>query len=534
MMLKLLRPLVLPLLRSVRDEFLRSLARPAEAQTRLLKAITRNLAATEYGQSFNLKAMDDYEDFAAKTPVVSYEDMAEWIARQQRFETHQVVAEPVLFYEKTSGSSGAAKLIPYTQSLKGSFNRMALVWLGDCLLHLPALETGKTFISISPAFQRPETTERGVPVGLTDDAEYLSGWARLLLKPFLFLPAQIKRLQDPANFKRVLATLLVAEARLEIISVWNPSLLLLLLEFMQTNRAQLSEDWRRGHIISEGLRFEYQKPQADRLALLEAETIDWPRLWPHLKLLSVWTSAHAARAATRLRAQFSDVFLQGKGLLATEAPMTVPLIAANGYVPLPAEVFYEFVDAAGNIRRLHELAKGDDYDLIITPQGGLYRYRIGDRVRVTGFYKDAPCLEFMGRSDAVCDLVGEKLNENFVRACLNRLLDDETLFRCLLPVMKDEEPSFYLLLVDRLSPTTASLEARLDAALGEAFHYRTARLLGQLAPARVCVNAQAQEVFFRIFAERGMKWGNIKHRDLLTDPGAAERFLELISSLQRG
>ena len=54
-----------------------------------------------------------------------------------------------------------------------------------------------------------------------------------------------------------------------------------------------------------------------------------------------------------------------------------------------------------------------EYDIVLTQHGGLYRYRIGDRVRVTRFYQATPCLEFVGRSDAVCDLTGEKLHERF-------------------------------------------------------------------------------------------------------------------------
>ncbi|MDJ0694669.1 GH3 auxin-responsive promoter family protein [Mastigocoleus sp. MO_188.B34] len=37
---------------------------------------------------------------------------------------------------------------------------------------------------------------------------------------------------------------------------------------------------------------------------------------------------------------------------------------------------------------------------------------IGDRVRVTHFYQSTPCLEFLGRTQEISDLVGEKL-KNF-------------------------------------------------------------------------------------------------------------------------
>ena len=41
--------------------------------------------------------------------------------------------------------------------------------------------------------------------------------------------------------------------------------------------------------------------------------------------------------------------VQGKGLLVTEAPMTIPLISAQGCVPVLDEVFFEFEDESGKL-----------------------------------------------------------------------------------------------------------------------------------------------------------------------------------------
>jgi hypothetical protein len=151
-----------------------------------------------------------------------------------------------LFYEKTSGSSMAAKMIPYTKSLKASFNRMFLIWLGDLLENLPELETGKTFISLSPAFNQNQTTAQGKRIGLADDSEYLNSWAGALLKPFLVLPPSIKQLQNPMAFKHAVALTLLAEDRLEIISIWNPSFFELILDYIQANPETLIRDFQRG------------------------------------------------------------------------------------------------------------------------------------------------------------------------------------------------------------------------------------------------------------------------------------------------
>lgn len=41
-----------------------------------------------------------------------------------------------------------------------------------------------------------------------------------------------------------------------------------------------------------------------------------------------------------------------------------------------------------------EVTVGSYYEVVITSIDGLYRYRMGDVVRVTGFYNKTPLLEF--------------------------------------------------------------------------------------------------------------------------------------------
>jgi hypothetical protein len=532
-MLKVIRPLIKPFLQPFLANFKSALQSPEQSQQLVLKKIVTNLAATEYGRSLKIKASDDYQSFAAKVPLVSYDDFSEWIERQKKTEKRVIVSDPVLFYEKTSGSLAAAKFIPYTQALKTSFNRMFIIWLSDLLENGPRLKTGKTFVSISPAFHKAQTTERGISVGLLDDSDYLNLWLKLLCKPFFVLPSSVKKLQDPENFKRATALLLLAEKNLEVISIWNPSFLEVILDFIPAHHELLLEDLQRGFVTLENLNFKFKQPSGERLSLLKKGSLSWENIWPELKLISCWTSANARPAAERLAAKFPQVFLQGKGLLATEAPLTLPLIAARGFAPMLSEVFFEFIDEQGNIRLLHELETDREYEIVLTQQGGLYRYLIGDCVRVTSVYQATPCFEFTGRSDAVCDLVGEKLNEQFVRDCFSRL-SLQSNFQTLLPVMKDQP--HYLLLTGSLAfdgssdslPDLSLLETELENLLCEAFHYRNARMLGQLGAARVCVALNARDSYYDYFMSKGLKLGDIKHKFLIASSEDAGRLLQTI------
>jgi hypothetical protein len=530
-MLKAIRLIIKPFLQIFLTNFKRSLEVPEQAQQLVLKKIINDLAATEYGRALNIKANDDYQKFATKVPVVSYDDFSEWVERQKKTEDRIIVPAPVLFYEKTSGSSAAAKFIPYTRALKNSFNRMFLIWLADLLENGPKFKTGKSFISISPAFHKAQNTERGVQIGLEDDTDYLNHWLKFLLKRFFVLPSSVKQLQNPENFKRACAVLLLAEKNLEVISIWNPSFLEVLLDFIQANSNLLIDDLQRGSLTLENINFKFTQPNAKRLALLKENSLLWKNIWTELKLISCWTSANAQQASNRIATKFPYVLLQGKGLLATEAPLTLPLIEARGFVPMLSEVFFEFIDTLGNVKLLHELETEREYEIVLTQQGGLYRYRIGDRVRVTGYFKSTPCLEFTGRRQAICDMVGEKLNEQFVRNCLLQF-SLQSSFQTLLPVMKNKP--HYLLLSDSLPYASSSdnlenivlLETELENLLCETFHYLQARMLGQLDSVRICVAANARDAYYDYFMSKGIKFGNIKHNFLISNIQDAEKLIE--------
>ena len=382
---------------------------------------------------------------------------------------------------------------------------MFCVWAHDLISRGPAFATGKIYFSISPQFSGCVNDRSGLlptlqSTGLKDDSQYLDPWLQLLLSPFLVSPPSVRELRTPESFKWQLCRTLLEAERLETISIWSPSFLTILLDFIHRHRQEL----RQGLHIS-----------ASRSRLLDEPEIPWIELWPELKLISCWDSVTSADPAAGLRVRFPGVLVQGKGLLATEAPMTLPLIAAQGYVPILDEVFFEFEDQTGDIHLLHELQIGENYTIILSQKGGLYRYRIGDRVRVTHFYRNTPCLEFLGRSQGVSDLVGEKLSETLVQKVLQSLGLETAFFKCLMPVMQPQP--HYVLLLEQSQLDAATLAYRLDDLLCQLPHYRHARLLGQLAPAQVYIHDRIPEILtqYRYGSVNG--WGDIKHSVLVRD-----------------
>jgi len=70
--------------------------------------------------------------------------------------------------------------------------------------------------------------------------------------------------------------------------------------------------------------------------------------------------------------------------------------------------YLEFHDAAGRVRRSSELQQDHEYNVVLTTGGGLWRYRLDDRVVVDGMLGPTPFIRLVGKSAQLSDRVGEK------------------------------------------------------------------------------------------------------------------------------
>lgn len=475
--------------------FQRALESPARAQRVALAGILRACAGTEYGRSLGIAPTHGPDEFRARVPISDYAALEPWIARQRASGDAVIAPGRVRGYQPTSGSGGAAKHIPYNDALLGTFRSLFYVWAHDLLMDGLSVRSGRTFISVSPS--QPPAGE------LQDDREYLGPVMRALIGGSLVAPPRAQP-GDIAGFRDGLAHALVACSDLEIVSVWSPSYLLILLEHIGQHRARFCVGLSHA-----------------RRAALTRDPPDWSGVWPQLQLVSCWTSAAAAGPAARLAKLLPHARLQGKGLLCTEAPVTVPLSAAAGCVPLLDEVFLELEQADGRLVLLQDAEVGREYSILITQPGGLLRYRVGDRVQVTGAFKSSPVIRFEGRADAVSDIVGEKLNEAFVGEVLRRHSAPGS-FCLLLPVQPGAARPYYRLFTD--DPRTVLADG-VEHGLMDSYRYREARLLGQLDAVRATVRGDMRRRYHDALAADGMRAGDIKERALLPSLDRARRLL---------
>ena len=83
------------------------------------------------------------------------------------------------------------------------------------------------------------------------------------------------------------------------------------------------------------------------------------------------------------------------------------------YTIMPNMAYFEFIphsgredseDSATQLIELADLEIGKDYEIIVTNYAGLWRYRVGDILRVTGFHNKAPQFRFVRRKNVLLSI----------------------------------------------------------------------------------------------------------------------------------
>lgn len=479
----------------------------AESQRlQLLQIIQANID-TDFGRRYGFNTLHDPDQYRNVVPLHSYDELLPELKRQLQGKS-SLLAEQVIHVEETGGSSGGAKLIPYSVSSLKAFQAAIYPWLHDIAHHYGQLSS--SYFAISPAARVPSSTLRGIPIGAGSDAIY---FGRDLLEPLgaiSLVPEQLGMVTEMAQWQRLTLLYLLRAEDLSILSIWSPTFITALLADLPLYAEDLLRELNDGTPTPlPGLPL--LAPNPGRAALLSralsGESLNTQILWPQLQLISCWTDASSARFIPELNQLFPHADIQGKGLLATEGVVSIPLIGYEYPVLAVNSGFYEFLDDTGCSYLANELTEGEDYEVVMTV-AGLYRYRSGDQVHVHGWVGTAPQLEFIGRSGLVSDLVGEKLSEPFVADCLQGIDG----FAMMAPVL--EPMPHYCLFVETIDNR---LLEKVEQALQGNPQYAYARNLGQLAPLRVVTVERPLQRYHDWALERGQRLGDIKPPSLRSE-----------------
>lgn len=537
-------------LRFSHAQFCHAANRPERVQRLNLQRLLKRNVRSAFGEEHGFESITSAEDFQRRVPLTRYGDYAPWIERIGAGETGVLTVERTLCLMPTSGSGGARKLIPWTASLAREFQSALFPWLADLYRNYPAIRQGRMYWSITP----PGTSEQetsAIPVGFASDAAYFGRLRMPLLAGLVLAPSSVDPGDDLNAFRRETLIALLRRRDLACISVWSPTFLTRLIDPLweaggsiideMAGDSRSPPDVRRANEVRAA--FESGGSPGDRLE----------RIWPNLALISCWGDAASEWFLPELCALFPRTSIQRKGLLATEGVTSLPWSNAAGasgddtpHVLAARSHFYEFLPSDGRVDgclMAHQLDPGMVCEVVLTTGGGLYRYRTGDLVRVTGRWRQLPVIKFLGRSENASDLCGEKLNEPFVRECLELLWQQARAqpgIQMLAPETLAGSAPCYVLFA-AIPPeqagalSEAAIAERLDVLLRRAYHYDHCRKLGQLRPCRVILMRregaakQMEDIYISSCLARGQRLGDVKPPLLERRTGWSRAFESLMA-----
>ena len=514
------------------NRFRRALAAPAATQERLLQRLCQQNRDTAFGKAHGFESIRSPSQYRAQVPARSWEELSPWLERTFAAEpgvlTPDTVGGRVTLFEPSSGSASASKWVPCNRNLLREFQAAIAPWIFDMFRRKPGLMSGPAYWSLSPASTETLRTPGGTPIGFDEDSAYLGGAGRVLVNRVLCVPAQVKAISDLQDFRYATLLHLLAAGDLRMVSVWSPSFLTLLLEDLPSHWEALLKDLEQGSLTApSGAPLPVPAPEkSPRRSRRLAETgpHDLAAAWPRLQLLSCWTDAAAGRVLPALQELLPHVPIQPKGLLATEAFVSLPFGGAHPLAVTSHVLEFETDD--GQVVGPGDLELGQEAAVVVSTSGGLYRYRLGDRIRVDGFVGATPSIRFLGKVDKTSDLCGEKLHEAFVDSTLSDLWQAHSVAPRFAMLAPDESGSRrgYTLFVESDS-LPKNLAHDLETRLRRNFHYDHCLHLGQLGAVRIFrIEAGAWKSFYAGCQARGQKPGDVKPSALDVHTGWESRF----------
>jgi hypothetical protein len=401
---------------------------PRATQNQLVQKIIRRNQTTAFGREHGFSKIQSVNDYRRQVPVGDYERFRPYIERARQGETFVLTAEAILMFTMTSGSTGAPKLIPVTESTRASHARLTELWFSRVFHDHPGCAAGKIFALVGAAVEG--RTDGGMTYGAASGLIYQSSprWIRRVHA----LPYEIAEIKD-FQAKYYLAMRLALAQDITFLGTPNPSTLIRLVETADGFRDDIIKDIHDGALSS---RFEITStiraaiapaltPNRARAKELQTFVEQKGRLrpreyWPRLQLIGCWKGGSVGVRLKELEIWFgAGTPTRDLGYLASEAQMSLPVSdeGSAGILAIDAN-FYEFIaeteiDSPRPVTlTCDELESGGIYYVILTTAGGLYRYDINDVIRVAGFHGRTPLIEFLRKGRDVTNITGEKLHVN--------------------------------------------------------------------------------------------------------------------------
>ncbi|XP_002964817.2 indole-3-acetic acid-amido synthetase GH3.10 [Selaginella moellendorffii] len=419
-------------------EFERACENGTSVQEELLVGILRKNASTHYLQKFG--SPQTPAAYKSQVPIVSYEDVAGEIERIASGDESPVLCQdPIICFFASSGtSSGKHKIIPVTaENMSATWRAVELssAYKARCF---PELGSGRVLGLYYCIDQFHTKAGILVGAGTTYTIKNYRSFSSKFTTPYEMIVSGSNWRE--LTYCHLLCGLIQRDAVEHIESMFAYTICESL-RILESDWEEICNDIRTGSLISgkvthaklqeafASLILDYN--ELDRVRNAEAITKICSRkswsgilslLFPRAKLVSTVVTGGMAHFVPELR-DYAGVKLpiSGKDYYSSEGVLGINTNPASPpeevvFTILPHIMYHEFLpiganNPAGEILAPHEVVVGQEYEIVITNFAGLYRYRVGDVVKVSSFFHGVPQLAFSHRKNAVLSVQNEMVDE---------------------------------------------------------------------------------------------------------------------------
>ncbi|KAI4386334.1 hypothetical protein MLD38_004275 [Melastoma candidum] len=428
----------------------------------LEEILTRN-ASTDYLQGFMCGRVDE-ELFKERVPVVDYDDIKPYIERIANGECSDIIsAQPISELYTSSGTSGGQpKMMPSTEEeldRKTFFYNLLMPIMNK---YVKGLEEGKAMYLL---FIKPEiSTPCGLPARPVLTSYYKSEHFRkrphnsynVYTSPDETILCEDSR---QSMYCQLLCGLIQRDEVLRVGAIFA-SAFLRAIKFLEHNWRELCSNIRTGRLSDwivdrncrDAVLLILEKPDPVLASTIEREcgNSSWEgiirKLWPRTKYVEVIVTGSMAQYIPIL-----EIYSGGLPLVSTMYASSECYFGINfkplsdpsdvSYTLIPNMAYFEFLPVekgdeltnhkvrcngtrcrtplnadndppeAKAVVDLVDVKVGNYYELVVTTFNGLYRYKVGDILMVTGFHNAAPQFRFVQRQNVVLSIDTDKTSE---------------------------------------------------------------------------------------------------------------------------
>lgn len=532
---------------TVYARFMAATRRAAAVQEQVLLSHIRRNTDSDFGEDHGFSRIDSVTAFQRQLPILRYEDHQPYIDRVRTGRVQAMFGgrQRVLMFALTSGTTDQPKYIPVTDEFLKSYRRGWNAFGIKALLDHPDGFL-RSIVQITSRMDE-STTPAGIPCGAITGL-MAATQKRLVRKYYTAAPCTSEIAEPTAKYYTIMRLSVPRDVAFMITA--NPATQLKLARIVDDNREQVIRDIHDGTLWPElpvpaHVRHKLESRLcADRQRARELDAIVSqtgylrPKDYWNLCFLANWTGGTMGLYLQDFPAYFGEVPVRDIGLLASEGRISIPVQDRTPAGILDTEShFFEFVpkdrieEEHPPAFRCHELDAGQEYFVLLTTASGLYRYDIGDLIRVTGYAGQAPMVEFLSKGAHTCSLAGEKLTEHQVIQAMDKASRIAGIpINTFVLAPHWDNPPYYMLHVECREAGSASvvdLAAAMDKACGEVnIEYASRRDSARLDCIRL--NLLPDGFLARLDHEQAesRRQGNeqFKHRYLYCGPGEDGRF----------